>query len=183
MANKVIIFPTDTVYGIGCSVFDKDGQKRIYEIKNRPLNKRLSVLCKDLEQIKKIAVVTSNAEKLINEFMPGGLTLVLESKKELIGEGIFETVGVRIPNHPVALKLLEEYGPMATTSVNLSGEDPLNDYDEIVNKFMDKVDMIYPNDLKSSKISSTVVNMTTNPYELIREGEISFKDILNFLNK
>ena len=101
----------------------------------------------------------------------------------MLGEGIFETVGVRIPNHPVALKLLEEYGPMATTSVNLSGEDPLNDYDEIVNKFMDKVDMIYPNDLKSSKISSTVVNMTTNPYELIREGEISFKDILNFLNK
>lgn len=183
MANKVIIFPTDTVYGIGCSVFDKEAQKRIYEIKNRPLNKRLSVLCKDLEQIKQIAVVTSDAEKLINEFMPGGLTLVLESKKELIGEGIFETVGVRIPNHPVALKLLEENGPMATTSVNLSGEDPLNDYDEIVNKYTDQVDMIYPNDLKSSKISSTVVNMTTNPYELIREGEISFKDILNFLNK
>ena len=183
MANKVIIFPTDTVYGIGCSVFDKEAQKRIYEIKNRPLNKRLSVLCKDLEQIKQIAVVTLDAEKLINEFMPGGLTLVLESRKELIGEGIFETVGVRIPNHPVALKILEENGPMATTSVNLSGEDPLNDYDEIVNKFMDKVDMIYPNDLKSSKISSTVINMTTSPYELIREGEISFKDILNFLNK
>lgn len=183
MANKVIIFPTDTVYGIGCSVFDKEAQKRIYEIKNRPLNKRLSVLCKDLEQIKQIAVVTSDAEKLINEFMPGGLTLVLESRKELIGEGIFETVGVRIPNHHVALKILEENGPMATTSVNLSGEDPLNDYDEIVNKFMDKVDMIYPNDLKSSKISSTVVNMTISPYELIREGEIRFKDILNFLNK
>lgn len=183
MLNKVIIFPTDTVYGIGCSVFDKEAQKRIYEIKNRPLNKRLSVLCKDLEQIKKIAVVTSDAEKLINEFMPGGLTLILESKKELIGEGIFETVGIRIPNHPLALKILEENGPMATTSVNLSGEDPLNDYDEIVDKFMNQVDMIYPNDLKSSKISSTVINMTISPYELIREGEISFKDILNFLNK
>ena len=60
MANKVIIFPTDTVYGIGCSVFDKEAQKRIYEIKNRPLNKRLSVLCKDLEQIKKISIVTSD---------------------------------------------------------------------------------------------------------------------------
>ena len=115
--------------------------------------------------------------------MPGGLTLILESKKELIGEGIFETVGIRIPNHPLALKLLEENGPMATTSVNLSGEAPLNNYDEIVDKFTNQVDMIYPNDLKSSKISSTVINMTTSPYELIREGEISFKDILNFLNK
>ncbi len=181
--NEVIIFPTDTVYGIGCNAFDKEAQKRIYEIKKRPENKRLSILCKDLAQIETIAILTEDAKKLIEAYMPGGLTLILNAKPEVVGEGIFTTVGVRVPKHPLALKLLEENGPMATTSVNLSGTEPLNDYDKIMKEFGSLVDMIYPNDEKTSNISSTVIDLTVNPYTLIREGELSFQTILNFLHK
>ena len=181
--NTVIIFPTDTVYGIGCSVFDKEAQKRIYEIKHRPLDKRLSVLCKDLSQIEMIAELSLDAKRIISAFMPGGLTIIVPSKKELIGEGIMDTVGVRIPNHPLTLKLLDLYGPLATTSVNVSGNAPLNDYDEIVKEFGMKVDAVYQNELTLSRISSTVIDLTQEPIQLIRAGEIPFEEILRILYK
>ena len=79
--GRVIIFPTDTVYGIGTQIFDIEGIKRIYEIKNRPLDKPLACLCANLEQIESISYVTEDAKKLINKFLPGGLTLILESKR------------------------------------------------------------------------------------------------------
>src|SRR5574344_1478726 len=116
--SKILIFPTDTVFGIGCSVFDKEGQARIYEIKRRPLNKQFPVLCANMEQIEQIAVVNSLAKKLIDKFFPGPLTIILKTKpevKELIG---YDTIGVRIPKSELAQSILLENGPMATTSVN-----------------------------------------------------------------
>lgn len=182
-SGEVIIFPTDTVYGIGCSAFDVLAQKRIYEIKKRPKNKRLSILCASLEDIKKIAIVDIDAEKIIKRFMPGALTLILNTQPSLIGEAIFETVGVRIPNHPVALKLLNEHGPLATTSVNFSGFEPLNDYDSIIKEFGDLVDAVYPNNNIVSNVSSTVIDLTKKPYQVLRYGEISLDEILNYLHK
>ena len=113
--NKVLIFPTDTVYGMGVSIYDKEGQDAIYQIKGRPANKRLSVLCASLEDVEKIAVLTDDAIKLINHYMPGALTIILKSKEEIVSNYIYDTIAVRIPNHPVALRVLKENGPMATT--------------------------------------------------------------------
>ena len=79
----VIIFPTDTVYGIGTKIFDIDGINKIYEIKKRPNDKPLACLCASLEQIKEIAVVTKEAEALIKKFLPGALTIILESKPDV----------------------------------------------------------------------------------------------------
>lgn len=181
--SRILIFPTDTVYGIGVSINDKEGQEQIYQIKDRPSNKRLSVLCANLEDIEKIAVLTDDAAKIINEFMPGALTIVLKSKEEIISDYIYDTIAVRIPNHPVALRVLAENGPMATTSVNISGQEPMNDYVEIYKKFSEKVFYIYPNAETISNISSTIIDLTTNPYTLIREGSIKFDDVMKFLNK
>ena len=78
--GAVIIFPTDTVYGMGAKAFDKKGQEEIYNIKNREMNKRLSILCASIEDIEKIAYLTEDARKLIEHYMPGPLTIILNTK-------------------------------------------------------------------------------------------------------
>ena len=177
--NKLIIFPTDTVYGIGCSIYDTYNIDRIYEIKKRDKSKPLACLCYDLEQIKSIAYVDELAIKLINKYLPGGLTLILKSKQEVLEKIGYETIGVRIPACDIALNILKENGPMLTTSVNDSGEKPINEYEEIVLKYTNLVDEIYPPFEGSSNVSSTVVKIIDGKIELLREGNITFNDILN----
>ena len=181
--GDVIIFPTDTVYGIGAKINDIEALNKIYEVKKRPKEKRLAVLCASLKDIEDIVYLTDDALKLINHFMPGALTVILKSKEEIRNEFIFETVAVRIPNHELALRILRENGAMATTSVNISGSKPLNDYIEIVKEFNDEVSCIYPNTEIPSKISSTIVDLSGNECVLIREGSIKFSEILKILNK
>lgn len=180
--NKLIIFPTDTVYGIGCSVYDKENIKKIYEIKHRPLNKPLAVLCYDLAQIEEIAHINDGARRLIEKFLPGALTIILKSKDNIKKSMNLDRVGVRIPNSKIALDILKEFGPMSTTSVNDSGKTPLNEYDEIYKKYNHLVDKIYKSDELSSNISSTVIMIEGNEVLLIREGEIKLSDILSVFN-
>ena len=182
--NELIVFPTDTVYGLGAKVLDDLGQERIMELKNRDCSKRFAVLCANLEQIEDIAIVSEDAKKIINKFLPGGLTLILEAKnKDIHNYAIDNTVAVRIPKHPIAIKILLENGPLATTSVNLSGEKPLNDYDIINEKFKGKVDYIFSDELniKYSNVPSTILDMT-NGLKVIREGEIKLEEILKVIS-
>ena len=180
--SKVIIFPTDTVYGIGTPIFDVEGIKRIYDIKKRPKEKPLACLCANLEQIKSIAYLNEKAIKLINEFLPGALTLILKSKEEVFEKIGYETIGVRIPNSKIALDILKENGPMLTTSVNESGSVPLNEYDDIKKNYDDLVDYIYNTDRQSSNIASTVVLIDGESIKVLRAGEISLDDILRIAN-
>ena len=175
--SKVIIFPTDTVYGIGTPIFDIEGIERIYKIKKRPKDKPLACLCANLKQIEEIAYLNDFAIKLINEFLPGPLTLILKSKEEVYNKIGYKTIGVRIPNCKIALDILKENGPMLTTSVNESGSVPLNEYDDIKKNYNDSVDFIYNTDTKSSNISSTVVDLTTDRLRIIRIGEIPLSSI------
>lgn len=175
----VIIFPTDTVYGIGTKIFDIDGINKIYEIKKRPKDKPLACLCASLEQIKTIAVLTKDAEILINKFLPGPLTLILKANEEVKNKIGYDTIGVRIPNYKLALDILKENGPMLTTSVNDSGSNPINEYEEILIKYKNDVDMIYKSTEKSSALASTVVSIIDNNIKILREGEIT----LNMIKK
>lgn len=169
----VIIFPTDTVYGIGCKIFDKEAIDQIYKIKNRDYSKPLACLCADINQINEIAYVNDKARLLIDKYMPGGLTVILKSK-EIVKDRIgYETIGVRIPKHNIALDILKKNGPMLTTSVNDSGSAPLNEYDEIVKKYSNLVDKIYNTNTVSSNISSTVVMCIDDNINIIRQGEIN----------
>jgi L-threonylcarbamoyladenylate synthase len=171
--SKVLIFPTDTVYGIGASVYDKEGIERIYEIKHRPHNKPLAVLCANIEQIDSICYLNEFAKRLINKYLPGALTIIVQAKENIKESMNLDMVGVRIPNSKVAIKILEENGPMATTSVNESGERPLNSYNEIVSVYSKVVDKIYDGDEPSSSIASTVVMINGNDFNIIREGQIT----------
>lgn len=177
--NKVFIFPTDTVYGIGASIYDKEGMDRIYSIKNRPHNKPLAVLCANLEQINEICYVTDDAKKLINKFLPGPLTVILKSKDSILESFGHETVGVRIPNYKLALDILLKHGPMATTSVNESGKPSINNYNEIKEIYDDLVDVIFPPDGEAtSSQASTVVDITGDKPNVLRVGAITL-DMIN----
>jgi len=175
--SKVIIFPTDTVYGIGTPIFDIDGINKIYEIKKRPKEKPLACLCSNLDQIESIAYVPKKAKLLIDKFLPGALTIILNSKENVINKIGYKTIGVRIPNSKIALDILNEFGPMLTTSVNESGNVPENEYDDIVKDFGPFVDYVYKTDNKSSSIPSTVIMFINDDFKLIREGEIKEKDL------
>ena len=175
--GDVIIFPTDTVYGIGGRIDDLEALEKIFEIKKRPKEKRLAVLCSSIEEIEKIAYTNDSALKLINNFMPGALTIILKTKEEIRNEFIYETVAVRIPNHELALRILKENGPMATTSVNISGAKPMNDYIEIVEKFSNEVLHVYPNVEIPSKVASTIIDLSGEECVLIREGSVKLTEI------
>lgn len=181
--NKLLIFPTDTVYGIGCSIYDRASQMKIYKIKNRPLDKPLAVLCSSIEQIEEIAYLNDEARKLINAFLPGPFTLILKAKENICDIVGFDTVGVRIPNSTLALKILNEIGPMTTTSVNDSGSVALNDYETIYSKYKDLVDEIYKPCGESSNLASTVVKIENDNIKILREGAIKLADIKEILNK
>jgi len=175
--SYVIIFPTDTVYGIGTPIFDLEGIERIYEIKHRDKSKPLACLCASLEQIESIAVIDERERRLINKFLPGGLTLIVNAKESVINKIGYKTIGVRIPDNHIALDILKKNGPMLTTSVNESGNVPLNEYDEILNTYGDLVDYVYNTDTTSSNVSSTVVLCTSPTLKVLREGIITIKDL------
>lgn len=182
MLNKVIIFPTDTVYGIGASIYDKNSIDEIYRIKGRDFTKPLAVLCANLNQVESFAIVDDKIKLIARAFWPGGLTLILNTKEEYYKFSKEKTIGVRIPNHKLALSLLEKYGPMKTTSVNRSGEIPLNDYGIIYNIYHDTVEDIYKNNERIEEVASTVIDMT-NDMKVIRNGSITLSDIVQVLKK
>lgn len=181
--ERLIIFPTDTVYGLGCGIFDKENIEKIYKMKKRPRTKPLACLCSDIKQIKNLAYVSADEEKMIDTFMPGALTLILKCKKDIQDATGYQTIGVRIPNSNEAREILSKHGAMFTTSVNESEETPLNEYDEIVERFGPMVDKVYERHESSSNIASTVVSLLDDKIKVIRQGEITLEDIKKVLGK
>ncbi|MDL2292879.1 threonylcarbamoyl-AMP synthase [Acholeplasma sp. OttesenSCG-928-E16] len=178
----VIAFPTDTVYGIGTPVFDTLGVKKINELKKRPDSMKMAVLCSSLAMIESIAILTDDAKRLIKAFMPGAFTLILKANKNYQDKTNEKTVGIRIPNHQLALKIINKYGPLKTTSINDHGEEPLNDILKVKEKYGSYIDEIYSIDNEtSSGIASTVIDYSDNTLKIIREGNIKLKDCLSVL--
>ena len=171
ITDEVVIFQTDTVYGIGCLLGSKKGVERIYEIKKRDGNKPLAVLCANLDDVKSIVNEYERGEQLAKEHWPGALTLIFP-KKEVVGDYLtsgFNTVGVRIPNDEIALKILDTYGPMAVTSLNVSTEPAILKYDDAL-VFEGDVDYIVEGtDLDT--ISSTVYDVVNK--KTLRQGKIT----------
>lgn len=179
--SLVIIFPTDTVYGIGTPIMDLEGIKRIYDIKGRSFDKPLALLADSIEAVEPYAIVTNAVKRLARAFWPGGLTLILKTQPDYENKTKEKTLGVRIPNHPLALELLKKYGPMKTTSVNQSGEPPMNQYEEIRDQYQDKVDQIYENHEPILEVASTVLDLSNMKIKVLRAGAISEKEIYNAL--
>lgn len=170
LSDKVLVFQTDTVYGIGTPVNNLDGVKRIYSIKKREAKKPLPVLCANIEQVKSIVKNYDEGAFLSEKYWPGPLTLVY-LKNDIIHDDLtsgFNTVGVRIPNDELVLSILKKTGPMAVTSLNLSSEPAVLKFEDTI-KFLNEVDFIVEgSDLNN--ISSTVYDVENE--NVLRQGTI-----------
>lgn len=182
--SDLIAFPTDTVYGIGAHIFSEKAIKKIYQIKHRSENKPLAVLCADKSQILQVAkTIPAKMEKIIDAFMPGPLTIILPKKKEVPNyiTSNLDTIGVRIPNHQLALQILKQIGPLATTSANISGDSSLNNSKDVINVLGDSIDIIIDGGITDIGIPSTVISYIKDDINIIREGTITKKMILEII--
>lgn len=173
----IVIFPTDTVYGIGCNCFSKKAIKRIFDVKARPERKPINVLTDKIEKIENVTRNIKKEEKeIINKYMPGAVTVVLDKKEEvpdILTSGL-DTIGVRIPNNKIALEILKKFeNPLATTSVNISGDLPGLEINDFIKEFEDKVDIIVDGGKTKIGVASTIVKVDENSkINILREGSI-----------
>jgi L-threonylcarbamoyladenylate synthase len=176
----IIIFPTDTAFGIGCRVDDEKAVQRLFKIRNRPVSQATPILVNSLEMVKKyVTEVSENiVQKLINPFWPGALTIVLKAKVNkvpLLVRGGTETVGVRMPNHPVMLEIIKKVGvPILGPSANFhKGETPY-EFKNLDSRLTSLVDYILEGKC-SIRQASTVIDCAKTPWKVLRQGAIQVK--------
>ena len=154
----VILYPTDTVYGLGANIFDNRAVRRIFEIKQRSLLKPLSILVSDLKAIDLVAKVSLNQKELIRDYLPGPYTFILKKRKiipRVITSGS-SYVGVRVPDNQLACRLSSLF-PITTTSANLSDDEVLSNPCEILEQLDCDIDLVIDvGDLNSNKPSSII---------------------------
>jgi L-threonylcarbamoyladenylate synthase len=172
----VVAFPTDTLYGLGANAFDEDAVLKIYEIKSRPRNLALTLLLADIAQIKVVGDdIPKLAWELAERYMPGALTIVVKKSKAVpyAISGGRDTVAVRVPNHPIPIALISGLGaPITGTSANLSGAPDPATAEEVHKQLGSRVDMIIDGGRCPIGVSSTILDLTTDPPTILREGAI-----------
>ncbi|MCU0343020.1 MAG: L-threonylcarbamoyladenylate synthase [Ignavibacterium sp.] len=171
-SGGIIIFPTDTYYGLGCDLFNKEGIEQILSIKNENDTKLFSFICSDLKDISKYAKVSDYAYRTMKHLLPGPYTFILPAAK-VIPKKLWskrKTVGIRVPDHSVTLQIVKELGnPIASTSATTRLGEPIFDPFEIKNIFNSRVDLMLASNTMSFEPSS-VVDLSGEVPEIIREG-------------
>lgn len=173
--GDLIVFPTDTVYGVGTRPDDPEATAKVFEAKRRPRDLELPVLVATVSEARAVAAFDERAERLAAALWPGPLTLVLPRGADASGwdlGGDPATVGVRAPHHPVALALLADTGPLAVTSANLSGRPPAETCDELQALFGDDVAVYLCQEGSLAGVASTVVDLAHGPAMILREGSL-----------
>ncbi len=184
LKNKgIVVLPTDTVYGIMTSVFNFDGQKQIYKLKNRAQKKPLILMSDKIETLKKFVIFPKDIDKIVMEFWPGQLTLILpttELGKMSIGGR--DNLGVRIPNCKILLDIMAKYDvPLMTTSANISGKDSAKTAETAIEYFNNKIDLIVDAGKCEFSFESTVIDMVKFPYVVIRKGCLDCHKLLKYI--
>ena len=180
--DGVIIFPTDTVYGIACNCFSEKAIKKVFDIKKRPENKPINVLSNSLDKIKLVSKnINEKEEFLINKYMPGALTIILDKNEkvsDILTAGL-DTIGVRIPKNNISLRILENVSyPLATASANISGDSAGIKISDFLKEFDGVVDAIIDGGETDLKVASTIVRVESdNKLKIIREGTLKIKEM------
>jgi len=168
----VIAYPTDTTYGIGCSIFSKKGVERIYQIKQREKKKPFSFICASQSDVAKYAKVSNYAFRLMKLYFPGPYTFVLEATRIVpdLLQTKQKTVGIRMPDNRICTALVKALGgPIVTTSANLSGEEPIGDPRELFKTLNHQLDIIVDGGVLSPDVSSVISLLHDTP-EVLRKG-------------
>jgi tRNA threonylcarbamoyl adenosine modification protein (Sua5/YciO/YrdC/YwlC family) len=169
----LVVYPTDSVYGLGCDLFNKKAIEKIYQIKGNDKRKLLSFICPDLKGISEYAYISNSAYRIMRHLLPGSFTFILPATKQ-VPRILLEnrkTVGIRVPENKICQALLSEFGlPIISTSARLAGQGFLNDPDEIAETFASTVDLFLdagPGGL----VPSTIVDLTQDAPVVVRQGK------------
>ena len=175
----IAIFPTDTVYGLGCNPYNSSAVEKIYEIKSREKIKSLPVLAYSLEIVKEITHVDSFTEKIIERYWPGPLTLILKLTDQKLKKSLKldDKIAIRIPDSECALKLLKKCNLLVGTSANISGNKSFMDPDECV-KNIKNYDIFLNGGTITSKGESTIIEIKNEKIEVVREGVLKKEEII-----
>ena len=174
----IVIFPTDTVYGIGCNPYNENAVNKIYKIKSREKIKSLPVLAYSLEIVKKITHIDPFTEKIIEKYWPGSLTLILELTDQKLKKSLNldNKIAIRIPDSKCTLKLLEKCSLLVGTSANISGNSSYTNPDECL-KNIKNYDVFLNGGTITSKGESTIIEIENEEIKMIREGVLKMENI------
>ncbi len=174
----VIVFPTDTVYGIGCDPYNENAIKKIYEIKSRDKIKSLPVLAYSIDIVKQIVMMDKLTEKIVEKYWPGPLTLILKLKDQKLKKSLNleEKIAIRIPNSECTLKLLKECNFLVGTSANVSGDSSFTDPQKCIEN-LKNYDAFVDGGTITSKGESTIIEIENEKIHVIREGALKKEDI------
>lgn len=182
----IVIFPTETVYGIGANAYNPEAVRKIYEVKNRPDEKPLCIMVSGIDEIEKYAVIENESErKIINNFMPGPITIILKKKPgvfDYISSGK-DTIGIRIPDNKIVLEILKKLQlPIVAPSANISGMPSGIDLNDILKDFDSKVDVCINGGKAKIGEASTIVEIIDGKPVILRQGKITLKEIEKVCN-
>ena len=169
----LVAFPTETVYGLGANLLNKRAIDRLYRVKNRPKAKPFTVHISDLKMVERLGChMSKKAEALVGRFWPGPLTIILKSKGG-------RKIGFRMPDNKVALELIKRSGcPVAAPSANLSGRKPPKSAEEVLRDLDGRIDLLLDAGRTRVGIESTVMDLTSRPPKVLREGAIKSRVLL-----
>lgn len=174
----IVAFPTETVYGVGIHFNDEEALERLMEAKNRDYSKAITLMVADKKDISQYAYISPQAQKMIDQFMPGMITLIFnkkESVRDIMTNGK-STIGIRIPDSEFALSLLKKVGPMLVTSANLSQHSNTTSTQEVLNQLDGRIDLVVDGKT-SDNIASTVVDVSQDEIKILRAGKITKEQI------
>lgn len=181
--GKLVGFPTETVYGVACIYDNYQSYLSLNKLKRRTPDKPYTLMLSSVNQISKFANISNKTLSFIKKYLPGSVTFLLPSKKDLPNYLTKDNViGIRIPSNKIALDLLKEVKkPLLVPSLNRSGESPLFNKEDIVKEFNTDLDALIIGDIKDN-IPSTII-MINDKIKVIREGKVSSKEIIKEYNK
>jgi len=174
----IVIFPTDTAFGIGCRMDNEDSVRKLFKIRNRPQSQAVPVLVSDLEMAKKYSqnIPEDIVQKLINPYWPGALTIVLKAKVDIVPSlvrGGTDTIGVRMPNNQTILEIIKKVGvPILGPSANFHGENTPYEFKDLDPELISLVDFVIKGEC-SVKNASTVIDCSKDPWKILRQGAIN----------
>jgi len=189
--GKVLVFPTDTVYGLLGNAANQSVVEKVYKIKKREFQKPIPIFVADLKMAEKIVEISGSQKKFLAEVWPGKVTVVMKKrKKSILSSNSFfaqETIGLRIPDYPLLNKILKLINlPLTGTSANISGQSSLIDSKEALSQFQNnkyQPDILVDGGKLKTSLPSTVVDLTENTPKVLREGEIKKEKVLEIFNR
>jgi L-threonylcarbamoyladenylate synthase len=180
--GEPIIYPTDTLYALGADIYNETAVRKVFDIKQRPYSVPLPVAVPSIQAIETIAYMNDAAHKISNKFLPGTTTIILKKKlcvPDIVTSGT-NTIAVRIPNHPIALELLSEYGPLTVTSANLHHEKTQGTITDIFKQLGTHIPISLSNG-KLDTVPSTIIDLSTSTPRIIRKGLVTEKELLDVI--